>query len=79
MPEPMFNRKGERLTELLGWTDPRPITADVIYSQEEWEFILAVYNWRKSHNHRMPDCRDILEIAKSLGYAKPDNPGGEPG
>jgi len=35
----------------------------------EWEFALAMYRWRVK-NHRHPDCRDVLRVAKQLGYEK---------
>lgn len=62
MPRGMFYR---------GRNDPqRPATADCVYSDEELEWLKAIDRWRRENNDRTPDCGEVLNIARSLGYAK---------
>jgi hypothetical protein len=49
---------------------PRPGTADVLYSEEEVAFLKAIDRWRREHGDRTPDCREVLKIARELGYRK---------
>lgn len=51
----------------------RPDTSDRLYSDDEFEFLKAVERWRKQSG-RIPNCTEILAIARELGYSKhPEN------
>lgn len=40
------------------------------YTTDELEFLRAVDRYKLTHRRPFPDCREILAIAKSLGYRK---------
>lgn len=42
------------------------------YTEDEMEFILAMYRFIKATGKKYPDARDVLGVAKSLGYRKVD-------
>lgn len=62
MPEGMFIHGGKRKRN--------PLTADVVYSDEELIWLKAVDRWRRAHDGRTPNFREVLSIARSLGYEK---------
>ncbi len=39
-------------------------------SEEVKEFMLAMSRFKRLHRVLNPDCRDVLAVLKSLGYAK---------
>jgi len=41
-----------------------------ILPADEFQFMLAMQRWRERHRGRHPDCRDVLAVAKALGYAR---------
>ncbi|MDE2097192.1 MAG: hypothetical protein KGL39_08090 [Patescibacteria group bacterium] len=43
------------------------------YTDDESEFIGAISRWQDRHPGKRPDCCDVLEIAKSLGYRRESN------
>lgn len=47
-----------------------PLTADVIYDDEQREFLQAVEAWKKANRKPYPTCCDLLAIAKAMGYRK---------
>lgn len=53
-----------------------PLTSEVIYDDEQREFIAAVQAWRKKTGRTFPSNTELLAIAKSLGYRKPEPPKG---
>lgn len=40
------------------------------YTAEETEFLRAMTRWQDRHPGKRPDCRDVLRVAKGLGYRK---------
>lgn len=48
-------------------TDPR--TADVTYAADEVEFMCAMERFKRRFG-REPTCRDVLAVARALGYRK---------
>jgi hypothetical protein len=48
----------------------RPTTCDLVYSDEECRWLKAIDRWKREHDGRTPNCREVLEIARELGYAK---------
>lgn len=45
------------------------------YTPEEIEFLAAVRSYQKKHRRKYPRFTEILEVAKSLGYRRTDDPG----
>lgn len=41
-------------------------------TDDEFEFAYAMVYWR-NRNHRQPDCREVLQVLKSLGYRKDES------
>jgi hypothetical protein len=41
-----------------------------VYTDEEWEFIRAVEEYRRINHRQFPTSSEILEVAKCLGYRK---------
>lgn len=48
-------------------------TADVIFADDETEFLMAMRNYQASTGKKFPTFTDILGVAKSLGYRKPES------
>lgn len=70
MPRPNDRLRGHNQVNESGrrWgTDPR--TSDVTYSADELEFMLAMERLKRRLG-RQPTCRDVLAVARSLGYRK---------
>lgn len=40
------------------------------FSDDEREFMLAMERFEREHHKPFPDCRDVLAVAKALGYRK---------
>lgn len=40
------------------------------YTDDEREFMLAVERYKREKRRPFPTCREILAVAKSLGYRK---------
>lgn len=49
-----------------------PATADVIYSEREWEFISAVDALRRSSGRKFLASSDYLAVVDALGYVRPE-------
>lgn len=47
-----------------------PLATMTIYRPDEVEFIRAMERFQIKNRKRYPDCRDVLEVAKGLGYRK---------
>lgn len=48
-----------------------PVSVDcMIYDDDEAEFMLAIDNYKRRNKRLFPTCREILLIAKALGYRK---------
>jgi hypothetical protein len=47
-----------------------PDTGDVVYTEEEVAFLKAVERFKMANNRKFPTLREILLVAKSLGYEK---------
>ena len=48
-----------------------PCTIDRIYSADEWEFAVAMRAYILTSGRKFPAWSEVLEVLKSLGYAKP--------
>lgn len=40
------------------------------FTPAEIEFMMAMERYTREHDKPFPDCRDVLIVAKSLGYVK---------
>lgn len=40
------------------------------YTDEEREFMCAMDRFKRDNRKPYPDCRDVLQVARSLGYRK---------
>lgn len=51
-----------------------PTTCERDYQYEEIEFMSAMDNYKRSSGRMFPTCSEVLEVIKSLGYAKLPKP-----
>ena len=51
-----------------------PTTCERDYSAEEIEFMQAMDSYKRANGRMFPTCSEILEVIRSLGYAKMTNP-----
>lgn len=49
---------------------PHPASSDLIYSDDEVEFLRAVEAYRRENRRPFPSLRELLAVLKSLGYEK---------
>jgi hypothetical protein len=47
-----------------------PTTCERDYTQDEIDFMRAMDAYKRSSGRMFPTCSEILEVVKSLGYAK---------
>jgi hypothetical protein len=71
MPVPVERRKQERRRRI------DPTTCERDYDLEEVEFLRAMERFRRVK--QFPTCRDVLQIAYSLGYRRIAEPTALPG
>ena len=48
-----------------------PTTCERDYSQDECEFMQAMEAYKRKNGRMFPTCSEVLEVIRSLGYAKP--------
>lgn len=48
-----------------------PTTCERDYAAEELEFIRAIDAYKRASGRMFPTCSEILEVVRSLGYARP--------
>ena len=48
-----------------------PTTCERDYGTDELEFMRAVEAYKRSSGRMFPTCSEILEVVRSLGYARP--------
>lgn len=51
-----------------------PTTCERDYTDEEVEFMRALDEYKRKSGRMFPTCSELLEVVKSLGYAKPGAP-----
>lgn len=49
-----------------------PTTCERDYSMEEIEFMRAMDDYKRKSGRMFPTWSEVLEVVRSLGYAKPD-------
>lgn len=47
-----------------------PTTGDKDYTPDEVEFMMAMAEFKRVNRRLNPDCRDMLNVLRSLGYRK---------
>jgi hypothetical protein len=47
-----------------------PTTCERDYGPDEVEFMQALDAYKRAHGRMFPTCSEILEVVRSLGYAK---------
>lgn len=50
------------------------LTSDVTYTEEEAEFLKAMEAYGRTNGRRFPTYREVLAVARSLGYRKVAEP-----
>ena len=40
------------------------------YTADEVEFMMAIERFEREHHKPWPDCRDVLTVARALGYRR---------
>lgn len=58
------SRRGERRRHI------DPTTCDRDYASEEVEFMRALEDYKRRSGRMFPTCSEILEVVRSLGYAR---------
>jgi len=53
-----------------------PTTCERDYNGDEIEFMRAMDSYKRSSGRMFPTCSEILEVIRSLGYAKTPSPDG---
>lgn len=48
-----------------------PATCDRDYSDDEWEFMQAMQDYKQRSGRNFPTWSEVLEVLRALGYAKP--------
>ncbi len=54
-----------------------PATCERDYSRDEVEFMNALNEYKRSSGRMFPTCSEILEVLRTLGYEKHENPAGD--
>jgi hypothetical protein len=49
-----------------------PATCEREYSTEEWEFMLAMQEYKQRSGRMFPTWSEVLEVLRDLGYEKTD-------
>lgn len=49
---------------------PHPASSDLIYADDEMEFLLAVAAYKAANRRPFPSLRELLAVLKGLGYRK---------
>jgi hypothetical protein len=73
VPVPEERRTGERRnTHRRRQIDPTTCERD--YDGDEIEFMRALDSYKRASGRMFPTCSEILEVIRSLGYAKSPSP-----
>jgi hypothetical protein len=70
IPVPVERRKLERRAKVNRRRQIDPTTCERNYSAEEVEFMAALDAYKRSSGRMFPTCSEVLEVVRSLGYAK---------
>jgi hypothetical protein len=87
LPAPRTARRATRRVATVGASAPAavarpdrrrridPTTCERDYGADEVEFMQALDRYKQSSGRMFPTCSEILEVVRSLGYAKQGDPG----
>lgn len=64
----MIARAGARRADRRRRVDPTTCERD--YAPDELEFMQALDRYKRATGRMFPTCSEILEVVRSLGYAK---------
>lgn len=70
IPVAVDRRMGERRTKVSRRRQIDPTTCERDYTLEEVEFMSAMDNYKRRSGRMFPTCSEVLEVIRSLGYAK---------
>ena len=70
IPVAVERRVGERRAKVTRRRQIDPTTCERDYSTEEIEFMSAMDNYKRRSGRMFPTCSEVLEVIRSLGYAK---------
>jgi hypothetical protein len=51
-------------------TVPHPTTRETPYSDDEWQFILAIREYKERVGNKFPSYSEVFGVVKSLGYVQ---------
>jgi hypothetical protein len=71
IPVAVDRRMGERRVKVNRRRQIDPTTCERDYTAEEVEFMGAMDNYKRRSGRMFPTCSEVLEVIRSLGYAKP--------
>ena len=69
-PVVVERRKLERREKVSRRRQIDPTTCEREYSDEELEFMHALDRYKRASGRMFPTCSEVLEVIRSLGYAK---------
>jgi hypothetical protein len=70
VPVAVERRVLERRTKVSRRRQIDPTTCERDYTPEEIEFMAALDEYKRRNGRMFPTCSEVLEVLKSLGYAK---------
>jgi hypothetical protein len=70
IPVAVERRVGERRAKVCRRRQIDPTTCERDYTIEEIEFMSAMDNYKRRSGRMFPTCSEVLEVIRSLGYAK---------
>ena len=71
IPVAVERRVGERRAKVCRRRQIDPTTCERDYTPDEIEFMSAMDDYKRRSGRMFPTCSEVLEVVKSLGYAKP--------
>jgi len=70
IPVAVERRVGERRAKVSRRRQIDPTTCERDYTPDEIEFMSAMDDYKRRSGRMFPTCSEVLEVIKSLGYAK---------
>jgi hypothetical protein len=70
VPVAVERRVGERRAKVSRRRQIDPTTCERDYTPDEIEFMSAMDDYKRRSGRMFPTCSEVLEVVKSLGYAK---------
>ncbi len=74
LPVAVERRKLQRRVKVNRRRQIDPTTCERDYTPEEIEFMSALDAYKRSSGRMFPTCSEVLEVIKSLGYARQESP-----